>query len=397
MSLEQRLQQEQTARKKAEQQLAEKKRQLNHANQQLADLRKQAELFQQFKEATKNANKARSGFLSSISHELRTSLDGILGYVQILKQYDPLPVTVAEGLDVIYSNSKHLLTLVNDVLDISKAQAEKLELQPGVLNLPDFIQNIVAIAKVWAKQKNLEFVCKKPNKLPDYVLVDEKRLRQVLLNLLSNAVKFTDQGHITLTLTITNATKTDLATCKKIHFEIADSGIGMSSEQAKMIFAPFEQVGDSTRHSAGTGLGLSISWQLVSLMGGQLFCKSKEGKGSVFWFEIVLPAYETPPTPKPTLGDAREVKNSASEAVAKTNPPSFSQNADASPPTPPPQELKQLIEMVSQGRILAVQHKAEQIALRNKDYIPFANKLRRLAKEFKEDQVLALLQSGIRQ
>ena len=388
-SLKQQLKQEQEARKKAEQRLAEQDRLLLLANRQIEELRnQQVEQLRQFKETTDYTNKTRNDFLFSISHELRTSLDGILGYAQMLKQHDSLPPTVAEGLNVIYDNSKHLLTLVSDVLDISKAQAKKLELHPDALNLPNFMQNIAALVKVQAKQKKLEFIYRKPNSLPVYVQADEKRLRQILLNLLSNAIKFTDKGHITLSL---NLIETDQPSLKKFRFAVEDSGIGMSAEQEKMIFAPFEQVSDAPRYNAGVGLGLSISWQLVDLMGSQLFVKSQAGKGSLFWFEVSLPVLKT---------------NSAFEAAVITDQNALISKAhNADPPAlsdddlplkaPPAYELKQLIEMVSQGRILEIQRKAEQIAQRTKDYIPFANNLRRLAKEFKEDQILNLLQAYI--
>jgi signal transduction histidine kinase len=237
-------------------------------------------------EAAQAANRAKSTFLSNMSHELRTPLNGILGYAQILQRERNLTSTQIDGLNIIQKSGHHLLTLINDILDLAKIEAGKLALYPTAINLPNFLDGVVSIMQMVAQQKALQFIFDVPKDLPVAVEADEKRFRQVLLNLLGNAVKFTDKGSITLRV---------LCVDKKwgsIRFEVQDTGVGMTPEQAQKIFQPFEQVGDEKKQREGTGLGLSITYQLVTLMGGDLKVSSVPGKGSTFWFEIHLPVLE---------------------------------------------------------------------------------------------------------
>jgi len=237
-------------------------------------------------ETAQAANRAKSAFLSNTSHELRTPLNGILGYAQILRREHNLTTTQIDGLNIIYKSGHHLLTLINDILDLARIEAGKLALYPAPTNLPNFLDGVVGMMQMAAQQKALQFIFDVPKDLPIAVETDEKRFRQVLLNLLGNAVKFTDKGSITLRV---------LCVDKKwdsIRFEVQDTGVGMTPEQAKKIFQPFEQVGDEKKQREGTGLGLSITHQLVNLMGGDLKVSSVPGKGSTFWFEIHLPVLE---------------------------------------------------------------------------------------------------------
>jgi len=243
------------------------------------------------------ANQAKSEFLSNMSHELRTPLNGILGYAQIIKRRPDLDKELRNGLDIIHQSGDHLLTLINDVLDLAKIEARKMELYLAPLHLPNFVDGVVGMMYLRATQKGLTFTHEASPNLPTGVMVDEKRLRQVLLNLLGNAIKFTDKGQITLRVSeVTHALSApetghalSLQGQALIRFEVIDTGVGMSPDDAAKIFTAFEQVGDTKKRAEGTGLGLTITKQLVELMGGELQVKSRLGEGTTFWFEVPLP------------------------------------------------------------------------------------------------------------
>lgn len=237
------------------------------------------------REAANAANQAKSEFLANMSHELRTPLNGILGYAQILGRSKTLPEKERHGINIIHQCGSHLLTLINDVLDLSKIEARKLELMPQAVHLPSLIQGVVEICQIRAEQKGIEFHYQPDANLPNGIEADEKRLRQVLINLLGNAIKFTDKGSVTLKVDCLSAD----ATTAYLRFLVADTGIGISSEDAAKLFQAFEQVGAKSRQAEGTGLGLAISQQIVQLMAGQIQVKSQLGAGSDFFFEVELP------------------------------------------------------------------------------------------------------------
>jgi PAS domain S-box-containing protein len=222
----------------------------------------------------------RSEFLAQMSHELRTPLNGILGYAQVLRRDSGLDHRHMAGLDVIQQSGEHLLSLINDVLDLAKIEAGKLELESAAILLPRFLHDICAIIALKAEQKALAFECVCAPDLPAMILADERRLRQVLLNLLANAVKFTDRGQVRLDVSRTPAAR--------LRFEVRDSGVGIGPDQTAAIFQPFEQSGEPQRRLSGTGLGLAIVRQFVGLMGGEVQVESVIGQGSRFWFELEL-------------------------------------------------------------------------------------------------------------
>ncbi|NEU71572.1 response regulator [Hassallia byssoidea VB512170] len=273
------------------------------------------------------ANNAKSEFIANMSHELRTPLNGILGYAQILENSKTLTEEEKHGIGIIRSCGLNLLTLINDILDISKIEAHQMELRPTDFYLPSLLQGVVEICRFKAQEKNIDFIYQPAANLPTGVTADDKRLRQVLINLLGNAIKFTDKGGVTFKVeviengewvignrelvmgnreSVIGNKKEEFPTpnsplpithyplptphsqfpITKIRFKIQDTGVGMSPIQIEKIFLPFEQVGDSTHQTEGTGLGLAISQKIVELMGSSIKVKSKFGVGSVFEFEI---------------------------------------------------------------------------------------------------------------
>ncbi|MDF0555845.1 ATP-binding protein [Kamptonema sp. UHCC 0994] len=252
--------------------------------------RKSAELeILQAKEKAEIANRAKSQFLANMNHELRTPLNGILGYTQILQRDPATTAKQRSGLGVIHQCGSHLLTLINDILDLSKLEVQKMELYPQDFHFTNFLITTVEICRIKAEQKGVTFRYHPAANLPTAVYADDKRLRQVLLNLLSNAIKFTDFGNVSFNVEVVDdGEKTDAAS-PRIRFQVKDTGIGIPPEKLQAIFLPFEQAGKRDRNSEGTGLGLAISQQIVQMMDSSIQVNSTLGKGSTFWFEVNLP------------------------------------------------------------------------------------------------------------
>jgi signal transduction histidine kinase/DNA-binding NarL/FixJ family response regulator len=225
------------------------------------------------------ANHAKSEFLANMSHELRTPLNGILGYAQILRNLPGLPAKAFSGLRVIHQSGEHLLTLINDILDFAKIEARRVEIVPSDIHFREFLRSPIDMFQIRAEQKGITFDVELDPGLPDAVLADEKRLRQVIINLLGNAVKFTDKGGVRFRVSPHEG---------KIRFAVSDTGIGIAPDKIKLLFKPFSQVSDAARNAEGTGLGLALSQRLVQLMGGVITVTSDFGKGSTFSYELEL-------------------------------------------------------------------------------------------------------------
>lgn len=243
-------------------------------------------------------SKLKDEFLANMSHELRTPLNAVLGYAQILQGAENLTDRQQEGLNTIKKSGEHLLTLINDILDLAKIEAGHMEVYSHDVYLPDFLRHISDMMRIKAEQKGLSFVYDVAPDIPEGVVVDEKKLRELLLNLLGNAIKFTEKGRVAFNVTkmpdlsdasgMSESINPFRAAQNRLQFSIIDTGVGIMPEKLEEIFEPFHQVGEERYSIEGTGLGLAISRKLVELMGGELKVESTLGQGSRFWFDLVL-------------------------------------------------------------------------------------------------------------
>jgi len=246
-------------------------------------LQKTIEEVAKAKRAAEEANMAKSSFLASMSHEIRTPLNGIIGMTDLILMDNNIPDQYVEHLTDIKQSSESLLEIINEILDISKIEAEKLEIETIEFSLRDVVEKVIRLLSVKTFQNKLEFLCLHPPDMPDRVIGDPTRVRQVLVNLLGNAIKFTKKGNVTFSIEVLEINDQTVS----LKFIVKDSGIGIPAEKLDLLFESYYQADSSmSRSYGGTGLGLTISKRLVEMMGGSIGVESEHGKGSTFSFTL---------------------------------------------------------------------------------------------------------------
>jgi len=334
-------------------------------------------LIAEARDAAESASQAKSRFLAHMSHELRTPLNAILGYAQILKASGQTERQIAAA-STIQQSGEHLLSLITDILDLSRIEAGKLELSPRPIELRPMVRSVADMIAVRAQEKDVTFHWSMAPDVPRAVVGDDKCLRQVLINLLGNAVKFTDQGEVRLHVTLLSSGGGDV----RLRFDVRDTGVGIAKAKLRTIFDPFEQAGESTRRAGGTGLGLSISRRIIELMDGEIQVESTVGVGSRFWFDITLSLADSSALPAAAAVPAAEESGSA-----PARPPRARFDA-----VPVGASMDRLYELALAGNMRAIRAEAERLIKEEPPVHVFAQELLTLARNFQSQAILELIE-----
>ena len=253
------------------------KKENTELKKQLAKLESQ---ITDFREKVDASNQLKSMFLANISHEIRTPMNGIIGMYNVLKQTD-LTDEQREFLDIINLSGTNLLTIIDDILDLSRIEAGQLKLEDKYFNLSDTINEVIDLLEIKAKGKGIKLYTSFESHIPNAYIGDQARLKQILINLTNNAIKYTKEGSVTIKIDSKEVSKEEYI----LKFNVIDTGIGISKQGQDKLFKAFSQIDSTTtRKYGGTGLGLAIAKNLSALMGGEIGVDSEEGKGSTFWF-----------------------------------------------------------------------------------------------------------------